>query len=153
MKRCVRSVACNMGFHGACSGCGCPCHNPGWPCPNDQRPFGRLRYELRRVRHLRAVGKHRWRVTLRAWYWRFVKRYECEICQDCGCGLDLRYGPSYWMADDALWLETVGADSGVLCIRCFTIRCSDLGISLRWRPFAAHREPSARDSCRKGMMP
>lgn len=153
-RKCVVSKRCHYGLHGFCrrkrGSCACSCHTPvPWPgmlaeikrrrSIGERLFLGKVRYELRHARALRRAGRFRWVPTLRAWWWRFVVRYECEICQDCGCGGDLRVGASYWGADDALWLEVMGSPHGVLCLRCFANRCDDLGISVKWVPTVQHR--------------
>lgn len=89
-----------------------------------------LRYELGRL-----AG--RWgelggaRAEARRWWWRFVRRYPCELCTDCGRPVG-RCTDSWWRAPDELWLEVTGSDAGVLCPPCFTNRCRTRGIPLHY---------------------
>lgn len=61
----------------------------------------------------------RWRgiALLRALYWRHLRRWQTEICHNCGRPVRV----VWWTYDDALW-ETVTGEShggGIRCIPCF----------------------------------
>lgn len=57
--------------------------------------------------------------------------HEGEICQDCGLPVALAMG-SFWHAPDDLWREVMGGLWGVLCPRCFFVRCDKLGVAIHW---------------------
>lgn len=59
--------------------------------------------------------------------------YDGEICQDCGLPVALGTG-TYWDAPNELWSFVMGGDDpgGILCPRCFTLRCEKLGIHIYW---------------------
>lgn len=72
------------------------------------------------------------RARLRA-IWHFgIKRYDYEICMECGRPV----GPhtdSWWSADDVLWQEMTGSEHGVLCPPCFTGICRERGVHIYWK--------------------
>ena len=71
-------------------------------------------------------------VHARRWYWIFVRRYAYEICSACGRPVG-RCTDSYWTADDALWIEIMGSEQGVLCPPCFTGVCRERGVHVYWK--------------------
>lgn len=52
-----------------------------------------------------------------------------EFCHECGI-----QQPIVWTADDVLWAEIMGGPAGVLCPSCFSRKCEQRGMFLRWRP-------------------
>lgn len=69
----------------------------------------------------------------RRFYWRHVRRYAYEICHECGRPV-ARCSPTWWRADDALWLKVVGQSEGLLCIPCFTHKAEGKGLLIYWAP-------------------
>lgn len=71
--------------------------------------------------------------AVRRFYWRHVRRHRYEICHSCGRPV---HGtcPNWWRADDALWLQVVGAPEGLRCIQCFTDEADAKGLLLYWEP-------------------
>lgn len=67
--------------------------------------------------------------ALRTLWWRHVRRYRFEICDDCGRPVGHSTG-AWWHSD--LWPAVTGADDGVLCPRCFTARAEAAGLPVRW---------------------
>ena len=64
--------------------------------------------------------------------------YDGETCQDCGVPVVFFIGQTYWHAKHALWNLVMGGPratddpGGVVCPRCFTVRCDKLGIFIHW---------------------
>jgi hypothetical protein len=56
---------------------------------------------------------------LRWVYWRHVRRYDSEVCHECGRPV-MRGIASWWHAPDELWQEVGGPKRGVLCPACFS---------------------------------
>lgn len=87
----------------------------------------------------RAVLAYEWatrrafttrRALWRAWWWAFVRRYECEICSECG-----RPVRHVWTAPDPVWSSVMPGPGGVLCAPCFDVLYErKTGRSLRWVP-------------------
>lgn len=103
--------------------------------PADQAPTqsdSRLRYEARRLRGLEGPAVVGVLPEMRRWYWRFVRRYEYEICNDCGRPVSRSAAPTWWAAPDLLWNTIVGSEHGVLCMACFTDRADGRGFAIRW---------------------
>jgi ribosomal protein L34E len=86
---------------------------------------------------------------LRALWHVVVRRYDAEICDDCGrpVGRGIR---SWWHAPDDLWMHINGGYAGVLCPACFTERCDAQGIWIHWvatvEQIDALGEKGARDA-------
>lgn len=72
------------------------------------------------------------------WTLRRVFRYRYEICHRCGLPVAW-FTPSWWHADDALWIEVEGGEAGIRCAPCFTRDCRALGIGVSWRPVVESR--------------
>jgi hypothetical protein len=53
-------------------------------------------------------------MKLHRFYWRYVRRYDGEICQDCGRPVRV-----VWNAPDALWFLVMGGPGGILDPVCF----------------------------------
>lgn len=76
---------------------------------------------------------------LRRFYWKRIRRYRYEMCQRCGRPVG-KSCPSWWSADDALWLEVEGGQGeGIRCIPCFTDDARAKGVSIFWRPVVEAR--------------
>lgn len=73
-----------------------------------------------------------WRVVARRWWWVFIRRHETEICGACGGPVN-RATPSWWTADDALWMDVVGDEAGIRCVPCFTEEARAKGIWVFWK--------------------
>jgi hypothetical protein len=81
---------------------------------------------------------------LRRFWWRHVRGYACELCQDCGGPVGV-----VWTAPDDLWLAEVGLPPwGVLCVHCFDDRfyaaTKGKRLILRWVPRAEDPDDEAR---------
>lgn len=96
---------------------------------------GYVRYAS--LRELVGVARYEWsarkawrsrRAALRGLWWWLVRRYACELCQDCGRPVGHEIGDTYWRADDALWLRVHGSPAGSVCTRCFVERADALGV-------------------------
>lgn len=74
--------------------------------------------------------------------WHEVTRYDSETCQRCGRAFGKTLD-SYWLADDALWIEVVGHDGGCLCPRCFTRAARRRGVCVYWEPLVWLRKEEA----------
>jgi hypothetical protein len=74
-----------------------------------------------------------WRATVRCEWWTFVRRYDSELCQDCG----RPYYATIWHADDELW-RTLTRRANLLCPACFDHRAQRVGLFLIWRPTVEH---------------
>lgn len=90
-----------------------------------RRQILKARWLLREAKFASRAAK------ARAFYWYLIRRYECEICMDCGRRVGVHTG-SWWHADEALWEVIVGDPSAVMCPPCFTLRGDDLGIAVKW---------------------
>lgn len=100
----------------------------------------RLPYPLLRVLWARkAIRDVPWRARPR-WLWNALT-YSYEICFTCG-GKVGRHTDSWWWADDALWLEVVGAPNGIYCPPCFTRAARAKGIHVSWHPAVSSRGAS-----------
>lgn len=84
-----------------------------------------------------------WIRKARAWFkGRWCRLFTIiEYCHDCGVRQ-----PLVWWSDNDLWHEVTGEPyisgdnmAGVLCPKCFDVRCQKLGILLRWMPTVEHR--------------
>jgi hypothetical protein len=71
-------------------------------------------------------------------YWRFVRRYDGELCQLCA----RPYPESLWGATDRLWSEVVGIGLGLLCPCCFGELAEEGGVLLKWKPVVLARRDS-----------
>lgn len=78
----------------------------------------RIRYCLGHGRFLSPAAR------LRATYWSVLRRWETELCQECGRPVR----QVWWCSDDRLWERVTGnrrrprsrePASGIRCIRCF----------------------------------
>jgi len=76
---------------------------------------------------------------LRALYWLLLRRWETEICQQCG--RPVRH--VWWCHDTRLWERVTGnrkppgseAAAGIWCIRCFDEGVKAIGgIWIEWTP-------------------
>jgi hypothetical protein len=72
------------------------------------------------------------RARLRA-VWHFgIRRYEYEICMECGRPVSRGTGATWWSAPDGLWEIINGGPNGVLCMACFAAGCVDAGYHMHW---------------------
>ena len=94
----------------------CPIHLPD-PLDHCDLDLPIMTYPITRKRNFRR------------WYWRTIRRYNSEICYDCGKPVEV-----VWTAANELWNKIIGGPAGILCIRCFDDRCRDEGKYLRWVP-------------------
>lgn len=86
-------------------------------------PLGRRSHRVTAtLRQLRHPGR------ARRFYWRHVRRYDGEICHDCGRPVARAVG-SWWRATDLLWLRVVRDNRTILCPRCFIARADAHGIT------------------------
>lgn len=92
----------------------------------------RIHYEGARLFGRRHVPHSGFWANARRLYWIFLRGYEYEICDRCGCPVS-RCVNSWWETDDALWFKINGRHEGVMCPPCFTTACAEQGISVRWR--------------------
>lgn len=74
------------------------------------------------------------RARARAFWHYIIRRWPLEICTDCGRPVGRATGPSWWHADNELWLEVNGTYEGVLCPPCFTVRALAKSILVYWSP-------------------
>lgn len=95
----------------------------------------RVRYEITRLFNHPSPR----RVVMRRWWWRFVRRHEGEICNKCGRPVN-RATPTWWWADDALWMEVVDDPHAVWCAPCFTDQAWALGVYIFWQPAVDSRK-------------
>lgn len=63
-----------------------------------------------------------------------LRRYRYETCDHCGRAYDGAIGGTYWLAENALWVEVMGHFGGCLCPRCFTRAARRRGVYLHWEP-------------------
>lgn len=85
---------------------------------------------------------------LRAFYWAFIRRWEAEICQECGRPVRL----VWWCHDDKLWTAVTGKPKppgrecagGIWCIYCFDTAARSLMGWIEWAPLNLCRLQSAR---------
>lgn len=98
----------------------------------------RIRYEAARLLGRRHAPSSGFRASVRRLYWIFVRGYEYEICNHCGCPVGRCTG-SWWKADDALWIEVNGRSEGVMCPPCFTEACKAKGFVIHWKTVVEFR--------------
>lgn len=76
---------------------------------------------------------------LRCFWHVALRRYETEICEECGGPVGL----VWWCDDDELWERVTGqaktlgsreAAGGIWCTPCFDAGSKKLGIVVRWHP-------------------
>ncbi len=86
------------------------------------------------------------RAALRGLYWWLIRRYPCELCQDCGRRVSA--DTNWWHAPDELWNGVMGRPGweeqygdhakygvgGTVCPACFTARARTKGICVYWSP-------------------
>lgn len=65
---------------------------------------------------------------LRAFYYYIIRRYQFEICGQCGRSFPI----VWWAIDDETWLRVNGAQNGSMCVPCFDRKAQEMGIHLRW---------------------
>ena len=63
--------------------------------------------------------------------WLASRTLVMEFCRDCGNDVEV-----VWTADDGLWAKVSGNPDGggILCIPCFDLRATDMGLFIRWVP-------------------
>ncbi|HXD26450.1 MAG TPA: hypothetical protein VN609_10995 [Propionibacteriaceae bacterium] len=90
----------------------------------------RLRYTLRSYRGI-ALARALWH--------RHVRRYEAEVCKQCGRPIEL----VWWCSDDRLWELVTGNQKpkgkepagGTWCIPCFDRKAQKVGAGwIEWAP-------------------
>lgn len=63
--------------------------------------------------------------------------YEYETCNKCGGVtaplLNGNEPVSWWNAPDELWERITGGPNGLLCIRCFTLKAKEQGVTIYWQ--------------------
>lgn len=69
---------------------------------------------------------------LRRFYWQRIRRYEFEVCGECGKPASLALGDTYWTAPNSLWNEVHGSPNGIRCPRCFTKAAAEQGRHVAW---------------------
>lgn len=67
---------------------------------------------------------------VRRFYWRTLRRWHGEICQDCG----RKYFRTIWLAPEVDWLNIVGSSVHLLCPGCYADRALAFGKIVIWRP-------------------
>jgi len=72
-------------------------------------------------------------------YWWKIRRYDSELCHECGRPYYSSIGDTWWHADDGLWNKITGGPDGLLCPPCFTRKCNELGILIYWEPVVSER--------------
>lgn len=66
----------------------------------------------------------------RRWYWRRVRRYQGELCDDCGGRVRI-----IWWAPDWMWGQAMGHSGGILCPPCFDERMGHPNVFfIKWKP-------------------
>lgn len=65
----------------------------------------------------------------RAFWHHVVRGYDYEVCGECG-----RPVSQTWLTDDQLWIDVMGHEGGLLCIRCFDGKLERPGRMVRWVP-------------------
>lgn len=94
--------------------------------------FRMLRYETARLCGRDIPAPAGVLPELRRWYWRFVRGYEYEICNECGRAVGASSGPTWWSAPDWLWERVMGSPNGVLCMPCFAVHVDAAGYGMHW---------------------
>jgi hypothetical protein len=69
--------------------------------------------------------------ALREFYWTRIRRYDGEICQDCGNAVRHHTG-SCWRTSEEVWNAVMGRATGILCPPCFTKRARAVGVRVLW---------------------
>jgi hypothetical protein len=64
-------------------------------------------------------------------YWRKIRRYDGEICDDCKNPVAKNMG-SWWEASDEHWAKVVGRNDVILCPLCFFKRSSYFDVPMHW---------------------
>lgn len=65
---------------------------------------------------------------VRAFWHHVVRRYEYELCGQCGRPVGV-----VWAASDLLWQRVTGQIEAVLCIHCFDDLATSKGWHVIWR--------------------
>lgn len=74
----------------------------------------------------------------RRWYWQRIRRYDSEICSQCGRPVGL----VWWCSDNFLWEAVTGHEkppgkepaAGIWCISCFDRAASKVCPWIEWAP-------------------
>lgn len=72
------------------------------------------------------------RARLRAAWYFGIRRYQYEICMECGRPVSWGTGPTWWSAPDWLWKRIMGGPNGVLCMPCFARHVIRAGYGMHW---------------------
>lgn len=90
---------------------------------------------------------------LRRFYWTRIRRWDSEICQDCGGPVGL----VWWCHDDLLWEKVTGnpkpagsreSAAGVFCINCFDREAKEVCPWIEWAPLNLRHLQSPEESQR-----
>lgn len=80
-----------------------------------------------------------WQAHLRRWYWQRIRRWDAEICQECGRPVRT----VWWCHDDMLWEKVTGkikpagsreSASGIMCMDCFDELAREVCVWIEWAP-------------------
>lgn len=77
------------------------------------------------------------RRRLARFWWQKIRRYDGEICEDCGCPVARHIG-TYWSASEHIWVMVMGDVQTVVCPDCFARRAEAREVAICWAAF--HRE-------------
>jgi hypothetical protein len=94
----------------------------------------RISYSLWRKHYTGGSG-----ARLRAFWHHVLRGYALETCGECGRPVGVA-----WVAEHDLWLEIMGHEGGLLCIRCFDAALECQGRFVRWVPEVNDAAPSDR---------
>jgi hypothetical protein len=65
----------------------------------------------------------------RAFWHHVVRGYDYEVCGECGRPVN-----QTWLTDDQTWIDVMGHEGGLLCLRCFDGKLERPGRMVRWVP-------------------
>lgn len=108
-----------------------------------------MRGMVDRLRYVFVGGRFHGAAKWRASYWVIVRRWETEICAECGRPVRL----VWWCHDDALWTAVTGNPkppgrenaAGIWCITCFDEAARDKTGWIEWAPVnLRHLQQGAR---------